>query len=183
LQHQIFRLASDFREVLVLTGRPRTAESLGLADTKGNIRYLADPHGYEGSGPMAGLLAALVHSRTEWIAMMPVDCPHFPGSGFFELLRLGGPEIRAAGFLDGGGRPQWLPGLYHRDLQGSLQASLDAGQFCFRDWLQTVPHAFFPCRGGEDSMLTIFTNLNTAEQAATAGYALPQQAEPPVRVP
>ncbi len=170
LQLQLDRLDPFFAEVLLLTGETAKRWPEG-----GNSRVLVDPRPFAGQGPMAGLLAGLRESATDWLALMPIDNPLFPPEAFVEaLLRVGLPDGSgsplALGFLDQGGHPRWLPGLYHRDLHPTLEEALGSGQLSLGRWVQSVNHVFLPWTHNKVSSERAFTNINTPEEAATLGF-------------
>lgn len=119
---------------------------------------------------MAGLLAGLQRCRTEWLALLPVDCPYFPPEAFAAAL-LDAGSARVVGWLDHGRRAQWLPGLYHKDLIGSLETSLAHNRLSLGRWVTAQDHLFLPWILPEVPAHDAFLNLNTPEQALAAGFA------------
>jgi molybdopterin-guanine dinucleotide biosynthesis protein A len=179
LERQLTRLSSHFRETLLLAGRQPKQVPVSLATP---FRQSCDPWEYSGEGPLAGLCAGLRDASTEWLALVPVDAPHFPVQALLQApARLAGTQLRAIGFLDAEGSPQWLPGVYHRSLLSSLQGSLAAGERSLGRWMRRQPHRFLEWQADWGPMERAFTNLNSPEQALREGLSVPSK--PALRKP
>lgn len=171
LESQRDRLSPYFPGLLLLTGPDDKALT--------GERCAVDPAPFAGQGPLAGLLAGLLASSTDWLALMPLDNPYFPPDAFrLALARaLDRNPARslphAIGFIDGQGHRQWLPGLYHRDLRGSLDEALGSGERRFGGWVSTANPVYLAWEHPEVDSARAFTNLNTPEAAAAAGYSFP----------
>lgn len=81
-----------------------------------------------GEGPLAGLEAALAHTRTEWLAFTGVDLPGLTPEFWVTLARARTPGALAVLPLDREGRPQALAGLYRRELLGRVTDLLEGGE-------------------------------------------------------
>lgn len=172
---QLRRLSPHFPNLMLL-GAPVSGPSLY------GERSLADPEPFHGCGPLAGLLTGLRHSRSDWLALLPIDCPFFPAQAFLQAVDRAEPGDRALGFLQQqSGKEQWLPGLYHRALIPKVEKALKAEQLSLKRLVDSVSHRFLPwCAAHEDGGGPIceeraFSNLNTPEQAALLGFNLPPQ--------
>jgi molybdopterin-guanine dinucleotide biosynthesis protein A len=170
LQHQLDRLSPHFQEVLLLVGPRATSFShfLPLA----GIRQVCDPLEFSGQGPLAGLLAALQVCRDDWLALMAIDTPFFPPEVLTRSLEMAPEGCPAVGFRGPEGRPQWLPGLYRKRLQTSIEATLLRGELSLGRWMQSQQHAFLPWTDPLP-VQRAYANLNTPEQARHAGFRLP----------
>ncbi|MDT0329959.1 molybdenum cofactor guanylyltransferase [Nocardiopsis lambiniae] len=74
-----------------------------------------------GSGPVPALRAGLPHVTAERFALLAADLPHLTG-GHLATLE-GAVEDVGAVFVDGGGREQWLTGVWDT---GAVRAALAA---------------------------------------------------------
>jgi molybdopterin-guanine dinucleotide biosynthesis protein A len=93
-------------------------------------------------GPLAGMLAGLVHCETEWLVTVPCDTPHFPPDLVARLcaaarsaaVRVAMPvtglasETPADAAPQPGAQPQPVFCLMHRSLRAPLEAALAAGE-------------------------------------------------------
>ncbi|MEN8174831.1 MAG: molybdenum cofactor guanylyltransferase MobA [Pseudomonadota bacterium] len=86
-------------------------------------------------GPLAGILAALAHCATPWLAVSPCDSPCPPP----DLVRRLAEGATAAGsqiaVAHDGERPQWLHCLMHRSLEPDLRSYLAVGERAVRHWM------------------------------------------------
>lgn len=115
------------------------------------------------AGPMAGVLTALQHTRTEWLQCVPVDAARLP-SNLVQRLHAAAMQAgaRAAVAHDG---MSIIPVacLIHRDLAHDLRNAFDNGQRSLRDWLRR--HAAVECRFDEHPRR--YWSVNTLDELAT----------------
>lgn len=170
---QLRRLSPHFPDLMLLGDRLEGPSLYGE-------RRLADPEPFHGCGPLAGLFTGLRHSRADWLALLPVDCPFFPAQAFFQALDQAESGDRVLGFLQQqGGEKQWLPGLYHRALISQVEKALKTEQLSLKRLVESVPHRFLPWSADLREMGVpvcqerAFANLNTPEQAALVGFSRP----------
>jgi molybdopterin-guanine dinucleotide biosynthesis protein A len=87
------------------------------------------PDLHPGCGPLSGIEAALAASAAPLNLFLPVDLPLLPARFLAWMVRraeVTGALVTVPRVL---GRPQPLCAVYHRDLLGSLTASLLAGEY------------------------------------------------------
>lgn len=92
-------------------------------------------------GPLAGVLAGLAQSPTEWMWVIPCDAVQLPSSvaqTLFEVVQA--QNVQAVTAIDGEGR--WHPVILavHRQTYPQLAAYLAAGGRSIRGWLATLLH-------------------------------------------
>lgn len=161
-----------FAGILLLSG----AQPLPGLSFPDEVEDIPDPEAFCGAGPMAGILAGLNACSTDWLAVLPIDQPFFDPRNFLPALEQSAATDEVLGFLDSTGREQWVPGLFHRRLKPAVQVSLEADQRSLGQFVRGVPHRFLPVVHGLDGSPDGFTNLNTPEQAAAAGFQWPATA-------
>jgi molybdenum cofactor guanylyltransferase len=122
-------------------------------------------------GPLAGMMAGLTHSPTDWIATAPCDSPFLPADLVDRLAQAldasPGSHMAMACTVTPEGRRQREPvfSLVHRDLASSLEAALTRGEGKIVAWAMTegCVEVLFEDAGA-------FVNINTpAELAAHDG--------------
>lgn len=152
LSHVLGRFSPQVREVLINANR--------CADDYGpfGCRVIRDERP-DHPGPLAGLHAALVHARTEWIQTVPCDSPCLPldlVARLSQALAIGHARIA---FACANSQPQPVFALVHRGLLKPLVHYLDSGGRKIDRWFeqQSAVAVHF-----DDS--TAFVNLNTPEE-------------------
>lgn len=99
------------------------------------------PDRYPGQGPLAGLHAALLESRTVWIAALACDLPFVPEPLLRDMASLAADaDARSAGLqaivpVNAAGKVQPLLALYHRSVLPGLEQALMNGKLRVMDWL------------------------------------------------
>lgn len=109
------------------------------------------------AGPMAGLAAGLKWARQagfRWLLTTPVDCPFLPTNLALRLMQEKDPAAQAA--IAEAGRPHFLIGVWHTDLQPKPEGSL-------KGFLASVPHSRI--RFDDEAK---FMNINTIEELKKA---------------
>jgi molybdopterin-guanine dinucleotide biosynthesis protein A len=160
LEYQADRLAPHFAQVLLLTGESTDARLPG--------RVVADPPGYKGEGPLAGLLAALRVATTPWIALLAVDQPGVT-VGHYELgLQAAQQADQAVLWSDSDDRVQWLCGLYRASVRTELERQMAEGVRAAKRFGNSLNLRVLPA-----TQKGVFINLNTPEEAAQHGWRLP----------
>lgn len=108
-------------------------------------------------GPLAGILAAMAHAKTELLLVMPCDCPLLQASHLEQLLAaLSNPKTAAAVAFDGERLQPVLLAL-KTSLQSSLADYLQQGQRKIDRWL--AQHAVRQVDFSQQA--DIFLNINT----------------------
>ena len=116
----------------------------------------------EFAGPLAGMLAGLMHCTTPYLATVPCDAPLFPLDLVARLANVQADIVVATAPDDSGvQRLQPVFCLLRADLQGSLAAFLSAGGRKVGQWMaqhHCVPVAFADAQA--------FANANTLTELA-----------------
>ena len=155
LDHAIATLSLVFDEVVVCGG-----------SYMGPLRHLKDPVG--GAGPLDGILAALEHSNTRPVMVVPVDMPLIS----IELTtRLAEPVIGeiAIRIASGGVSVQPLVGVYGTGLVPLIATHLAEGRRSVMDLVESVDDVQHISTDAHT-----LTNINTPEdyRALTGGGPL-----------
>lgn len=123
------------------------------------------------SGPLAGLLAGLAHSTTDWLVTVPCDSPLFPEDLVTRLARAaekaGNRVAMAATARPGGIDPQPVFLLVHRSMQNQLAQAIAQGERRVRRWAESQG-----CAMAVFDDAAAFANANTHEDLAA--LRLPQ---------
>lgn len=159
LSHVVRRLAPQVDQVAIASNAPQALHRRLAA------RLVADDAADAGSGPLAGLDAALRSTRHPWIAMVPCDAPRLPEDLVERLAAALRPGLLAsiAETLDGMGEPRLQPAcaLIHRDAAPHLRRSLAEGTRALHRVLAGLPHAVVRFDRAE-----AFVNVNTPDDLA-----------------
>ncbi|MFA5662823.1 molybdenum cofactor guanylyltransferase [Castellaniella sp.] len=97
---------------------------------------LTDPSGLPNGGPLAGVLAGLLHAADGWLFVAPVDVPELPVDLCQRLAAEASPQHPAYARTPAGPHPLCL--LVHASQIGSLETFLHAGQRRVQGWLASV---------------------------------------------
>jgi molybdopterin-guanine dinucleotide biosynthesis protein A len=151
-----------FPQVLVSTNRPERFVPLAV-DT------VADR--FPGSGPLAGVHAALLASRYPHVFVAACDMPGLDAEVIrFLVARIGRADVDAiVPRWDGDVEP--LHAVYAVRSAPAIEAALQAGRHALRDWLATARVDYVSeaelrrVAGAAESML----NVNTPEELAAVG--------------
>ena len=150
-------LAAIFPEVIIVTNTPE--EYAGIP-----CRTVADI--FPGAGSIAGLHAALAHSRTERIFVAACDMPLVSEELIRALCAMDGWEDALIPFSDGGQEP--LHAVYARSSLAEIQGALERGEKKILDILTRLRTRLVAwdeishIPGAADS----FRNVNTPEEYA-----------------
>src|SRR5206468_2437320 len=99
LHHPVLRLAEVCREVLVVVAPDAPDPALPLAAP---VRVVHDAT--EGEGPLAGVLAGLAETLTDWALVAGGDMPDLRTAVLLEMLRVAGESGAEAVALPDGDR-------------------------------------------------------------------------------
>lgn len=159
------RHAQHYRDVLAHSRLVRD-DSVPLAVADGVLPDDADLP--ERSGPMAGILTALRHSRTEWVLVLPCDTPKLPRTLWSQLLDaalqaqadIAVPTTQDPSKPDEHDRTRhhWVCALMRRKVLPSLQDAFVNGERKMGRWTQGQPWVSV-CFAPD----TDFQNMNTLE--------------------
>lgn len=148
------RLGGADKGLLPLRGRPLYRHvQAALAAQAGGILIVANRHlaDYADSGlpvvsdpwpdfrgPLAGMLAALEATRTDWLLTAPCDAVRLPGDLLARLRRAIEHSEAPAAYAVADGDAQYVCCLLRRDLAGPLAQALDAGERAPKRWLADI---------------------------------------------
>lgn len=114
--------------------------------------------GYQ--GPLAGMLAVMEETESEWFLFSPCDTPNIPADLFSQLWQGLGEPPAAAVWVNDGERDHPGTALVHHSVQTLLKSYLSAGE---RRVMQFLRRA-----GGHAVLLPDakerFTNINTPDE-------------------
>ena len=114
------------------------------------------------SGPLAGMLSALVAVRRPWLAVVPCDSPFLPDDLVERLLSSALTESAELAVAHDGERLQPVFALLHRSLLAALQAYLEAGGHKVEAWYAQRRMAITDLSDHAEA----FSNINTPEDHA-----------------
>ncbi len=89
-------------------------------------------------GPLAGMLAALEATRTDWLLTAPCDAARLPADLLARLRRAAEAGKARAAYAVADGDAQYVCTLLRRDLAASLREALDAGERAPKRWLTDI---------------------------------------------
>ena len=167
LSYQLKRLSPHFTRTCVLSGPVSAPEWLKSQNEWPGIAFLPDPLEYQGQGPVAGLVTALEHSPTEWLALVAIDQPAWSIELGSLLEPQDAPSFQALLFSDSSGHPQWLGGFYHRNLLSSARSYLASGKKSIGGFVKNASHQILrPPPRLQDCMV----GMNTPHEAECLGF-------------
>lgn len=115
-------------------------------------------------GPLAGLHAALLCAKNDYVMTVPCDTPFLPDDLIARLAHALKLHSTEAAVAVAGGRRQPAIALYRKSVLPGLLAYLDAGGRKVNDWLDSLQlsEVVFDNAAG-------FDNINTSDDLARAG--------------
>ena len=136
-------------------------------DTYARFGYPLQPDTLpDNPGPLAGLLAALETSDTEYVLSVPCDTPFLPPD-LVERMRNSLLQSDAdACTVDDGERLHPVILLVKRDVAPSLRLYLESGKRKVHDWFYSTRHCVADFSDKPDS----FININTPDQLQAAEH-------------
>lgn len=115
-----------------------------------------------GLGPLAGLLAALRHTPSEWLLVVPCDTPQLPHDLVCRMVEAVTTSGKRLCSVSDGERLHGVILLAHRELADSLASYLEQGERRVQEWLMKNDPAIADFSDQPEA----FINLNTPEQLA-----------------
>jgi molybdopterin-guanine dinucleotide biosynthesis protein A len=115
-------------------------------------------------GPLAGLHAALLCAKNDYVMTVPCDTPFLPADLIVRLAHALKLRTTAAAVAVAGGRRQPAIALYRKNVLPGLLAYLDAGGRKVNDWLDSLQLSEVVFDNVAD-----FDNINTCDDLARAG--------------
>lgn len=117
-------------------------------------------------GPLAGIHAALLHARCDWVAVAACDLPGLT-PGFWRLLLTRAWGCEAVAVQDESGRLEPLAALYHRSLLAEVEERLARGDHAPHRLLRAVPTRLLSARTMRTAIRPgVLANLNRPGDAA-----------------
>lgn len=117
-----------------------------------------------GLGPLAGLLAALESSDSDYVLSVPCDTPFLPLDLIARMLKSLQRNAAQACTVDDGERLHPVVLLVHRSVAPALRHYLESGKRKAHDWLYSVAW----CSADFSDQPTAFLNINTPDQLQAA---------------
>lgn len=127
IEHVIERLTSQVSHILISANR-----NITLYQEKGYKVLEDEISGF--AGPLAGILTALNHCQTEWLLVVPADCPFVPRNLAERLHQLTTKSKLV--IAHDGERLQPAFALIHKSLLASLETFLQQGERKMRLWMK-----------------------------------------------
>lgn len=127
------------------------------ADRQSSATLMQIPDAFEEVGPLGGILAALQHTKSETIAIVPADLPLISRETL-RLLKEAYPFDKKALVAKSTGRIQPLVGVYQTSLTPLLYDYLDSGKRSVMGFLDQFSFETFDVKNEE------IHNINTPEQ-------------------
>jgi molybdopterin-guanine dinucleotide biosynthesis protein A len=115
-------------------------------------------------GPLAGLHAALLCAKNDYVMTVPCDTPFLPADLIARLAQALKLRMTDAAVAVAGGRRQPAIALYRKSVLPGLIAYLDAGGRKVNDWLDSLQLSEVVFDNVAD-----FDNINTCDDLARAG--------------
>jgi len=150
VQHLIARIQPQVGEIIISANRNvEQYANFGFAVFKDNIEGFA--------GPLAGILTALKHCKTEWLLSVPADSPFVPNDLALHLSE----KIQHAKIAipHDGKYLQPTFSLINKSLTSSLDDFLQQGERKARVWMQQQKHVIVDFSKQSHA----FVNINTEE--------------------
>lgn len=110
-------------------------------------------------GPLAGIAACAAHCSSDWVLVVPCDCPALPNELAEKLLATAVSESLEASYAVDEARAHFLCAVFQKQALEGLKTRLQGDDLSVKGWLKTLrckPTAF---AGMKDA----FLNLNTLE--------------------
>jgi len=117
-----------------------------------------------GQGPLAGLLAALETTQSDYVLSAPCDTPFLPDDLISRMLTTMTEHHADACTVDDGNRLHPVILLVHRRVTPSLRNYLESGKRKVHDWYYSLEH----CKADFSDKPEAFININTPAQLQEA---------------
>ena len=155
VSHIIKRIQPQVVDIMISANRNKAEyEQFGFPVYKDDITGFA--------GPLAGILKALQQCQSEWLLVVPADCPFIPDDLAFRLKQ-GIQDTKIAIPHDGSHlHPTFA--LIHQSLESSLNDFLKKGERKARVWMQQQSHSIVDF----SDQANAFLNINTEDELKNA---------------
>lgn len=157
VSHIIKRIKPQVVDIMISANRNKTTyEQFGYPVYEDDINDFA--------GPLAGILKALQHCQSEWLLVVPADCPFISADLAFRLKQH--IQDTKIAIPHDGLHLQPTFALIHKSLESSLYDFLKKGERKARVWMQQQPHTIVDFSDQKNAFLNINTEdeLKNAEQ-------------------
>ncbi len=172
LDRQIAVLRPRFAEILVAVGLGGQDAEAATAFAARDLRPVVDR--FTGSGPLAGLHAALLASRTAWVFAFACDMPFLDGDLIDRMVMMAVIEQEVDAFVPlRRGKAEALHALYRTTAADEAERCLQSGRRAMVDLLAGVRTKLLKERDlpGMTQSYT-WVNLNTPDELEAAALAL-----------
>ena len=155
VEHLINRIQPQVSEIIISANRH-------ISDYKkfGFSVYKDDIDDY--AGPLAGILKALQKSQSEWLLVVPADCPFVASDLASRLIE--NIKNNKIAIPDDGKYLHPTFALIHKSLDNSLNNFLTQGERKARVWMQQQAHTIVDFSDQAES----FININTEDELQNA---------------
>lgn len=106
-------------------------------------------------GPLAGMQAALLHAKTDWVLTLPCDAPHLPSDLCHRLTTAATGNAVQMAIAQSPSGPHPVFCLMHQSVRANLDAFLLSGQRKVRAWQAQQAHVWVAFDDDH-----AFTNIN-----------------------
>ncbi|MFB2668512.1 molybdenum cofactor guanylyltransferase MobA [Shewanella xiamenensis] len=153
IEHTIERIKPQVKEILINANRNQTRYA------EFGFTVLSDEHtGF--LGPLAGMITAMGHTQTDYLLVVPCDCPLLPRDLVARLLAAIEANDAELAVASDGEREQPVVMLLKPSLRESMTAFLEAGERKIDFWY--AKHRFAVAVFTDQP--NAFVNVNTPEQ-------------------
>ena len=161
LEHVLERLRSQVATIYISVNRqPEQYQAYGWPVIGDNLEGFL--------GPLAGIQAALLACKCEWLLTVPVDCPFIPKDLLQRLSQAVNSANRPLAVVHDGKGLQPTFCLLHQSLTESLQQYLQQGGRKTGEWLRRQEPALADYSDNPNA----FININTPEDLELAEQRL-----------
>ena len=153
IEHTIERIKPQVKEILINANRNQTRYA------EFGFTVLSDEHtGF--LGPLAGMITAMGHTQTDYLLVVPCDCPLLPRDLVARLLAAIEANDAELAVASDGEREQAVVMLLKPSLRESMTAFLEAGERKIDFWYAKHRYAVAAFADQPNA----FVNVNTPEQ-------------------
>lgn len=154
IERNLSTLKTLFKEFCIVTNQPELYSYLG-APMLGDV--------YDISGPMTGILTALINSPNPFVFISACDMPYLNRDLIEYMAVKTGKRDAVVPVLDG--NPEPLFAFYSRHLSGPMEKAVLTGRKSMRDFLRNKRVKYITIEEIKkmDSRGTSFVNLNSPE--------------------
>ncbi len=155
IEYPIKALSNVVSQLAIITNEPESYSDLNID---------CYPDIWPGSGPLAGIYAALYHSKTDYILTLACDMP-LVSTELLELLIEKGESYQICVPKDFQQQLQPLCAMYHKSCQTEIQQLIEKKQYAPKALFPLVKTRIleFEILSGLANSKEVFRNINTPE--------------------